>query len=66
LFAGEHIGAFLRVAPAAGDHDRHLIEPKLAGGHDAAMPGNDAVVLVNQDRHRERVYCFWLVSYFST
>ena len=50
LVVGQHIGPLLRLAQAAKLDHRNLVRLQLAGGKDAAVAGDDAVVAVDQDR----------------
>ncbi len=52
LVVGQHVGALLRLRPAAGDHDGDLGQAQLAGGQHAPVAGNQHAALVHQHRHR--------------
>ena len=52
LVVGQHIGAALRLGPAARHDHGHFGQAQLAGGEQAAMASDDTAVLVDQDRDR--------------
>ena len=52
LIVRKHIGALLRRRPACRNHDRDFSYPKLVRRKHAAMPGDNAVCLIDQRGNR--------------
>lgn len=50
LVVGQDVGSLLCVVEMIEAHARHGLEPKRFGRFDAAMAGDDATILVDQDR----------------
>ena len=53
LVVRDPVGALLRIAPALGDHDRHLFDAKFRRSHGAAVARQELAALVDQHRDRE-------------
>ena len=50
LVVGDHQSLALRFSKMAQHDYRHLFQPQLLRGHQAAVSGNDDIVIANQDR----------------